>query len=273
MEKSAILHADLLDIVFEGRNKEYGAYDLRRTYNKRLKVSMGVMLLIAILLSVGQLIAGRQKPRDARMMVIPPDAVIENIEQPVQPPPVIPPPQPPPQRIQTIQYTTPQIVDEDVPEDVRPPEITELEDSKIDVTTQEGDKDLGVVAPPEEDKGKGIIEVPKPKEEDNTIFIIVEKDAGYPGGAEAWRRFLIRNLRIPEVAIDNNISGTVIVQFVVDRQGNVSNVEAISGPMELRDEAVRVIKKSGKWTPALQNGNHVPSYKKQPIVIRIDPGG
>jgi protein TonB len=164
-------------------------------------------------------------------------------------------------------------VDEDVPEDVRPPEITELEDSKIDVTTQEGDKDLGVVAPPEEDKGKGIIEVPKPKEEDNTIFIIVEKDAGYPGGAEAWRRFLIRNLRIPEVAIDNNISGTVIVQFVVDRQGNVSNVEAISGPMELRDEAVRVIKKSGKWTPALQNGNHVPSYKKQPIVIRIDPGG
>ena len=63
---------------------------------------------------------------------------------------------------------------------------------------------------------------------------------------------------------DNEIQGAVVVQFIVDKGGMVSDVEAISGPQELRDEAVRVIKKSGKWTPAVQNGRQVKSYKKQP---------
>ena len=269
MESNAILRADILDIIFEGRNKEYGAYDLRRNYNKRLRVSIAIMLLVTLLLLIGQLVAGKEKTTDSRMVLLPPDAQIENIEQPVEPPPVIPPPPPPPQQIQSIQFTAPLIVDEDLPEDKKLPEVTDLEDSKIDVVTQEGEKDAGIVAPPEVDKGKGIIEAPKPVEEDKK-FVPVEKDADYPGGQEAWRRFLLRNLRVPQVAIDNGISGTVIVQFIVDKDGNISKVEAISGPPELRDEAIRVIKKSGKWTPALQNGNYVPSYKKQPIVIRIE---
>ena len=271
MESNAILRADILDIIFEGRNKEYGAYDLRRSYNKRLRVSIAAMLLVTLLLFIGQLVANKQKPGDSRLVLLPPDAQIENIEQPVEPPPpVVPPPPPPPERIQTIQYTAPLIVDEDVPEDVKPPEMTDLENSKIDVFTQEGVKDEGVVAPPEVDNGKGIIEAPKPVDKDENKFVPVEKDADYPGGQEAWRRFLLRNLRLPQAAIDNGISGTVIVQFIVDKDGNISKVEAISGPPELRDEAVRVIKKSGKWTPALQNGSYVPSYKKQPIVIRIE---
>jgi len=59
------------------------------------------------------------------------------------------------------------------------------------------------------------------------------------------------------------------VQFIVDKQGVVSDVEAISGPNELREEAVRVIKKSGQWTPAVQNGRQVKSYKKQPIIFQF----
>jgi protein TonB len=69
--------------------------------------------------------------------------------------------------------------------------------------------------------------------------------------------------------VDQGIEGFVTVQFVVDKEGNVSNVEAVSGPQELRGEAVRVIKRSGKWTPAIQNGHKVKSYKKQPIGFRI----
>src|SRR5688572_21802032 len=221
METNAILQADVLDIIFEGRNKEYGAYDLRRSYNKRLRISLAVMLLVTLLLCIGQLLASKQKPGDARMVVLPPDAHIENIEQPVEPPPVIPPPQPPPQQIQSVQYTTPKIVDEEVPEDEKPPEMTELEDAKIDVIDQEGAKDAGIVAPPEEDKGKGIIEAPKVSEEDlNKPFMKVEFESEYPGGKAAWERFLKRNLRYPQDAIDNEVQGTVYVQFVVDREGN-----------------------------------------------------
>ena len=62
----------------------------------------------------------------------------------------------------------------------------------------------------------------------------------------------------------------MVVQFIVDKAGTVSDVEAISGPQELRDEAVRVIKKSGKWTPAVQNGRQVKSYKKQPITFKLE---
>jgi periplasmic protein TonB len=266
METNAILKADVLDIIFEGRNKEYGAYELRRTYNKRLRISLAVMLLVTLLLFIGQLLASKQKPGDELMVILPPDAQIENIEQPVEPPPVIPPPQPPPLQIQTVQYTTPKIVDEDVPEDEKPPEMTELEDAKIDVIDQEGAKDVGVVAPPEDDKERGIIEAPKVSEEDlNKPFMKVEFESEYPGGKAAWERFLKRNLRYPQEAMDNEIQGTVLVQFVVDREGNVSDVKAIAGPQELRQEAIRVIMKSGKWTAAIQNGNKVPSYKKQPI--------
>lgn len=267
MEKSAILNADLLDIIFEGRNKEYGAYELRRTYNRRLRFSVAVMLLLALMLSIGQLIAGMLPGKDARTAMVPTDLALEKVTPPEdEPPPVIPPPTPPPQQIQTIQYTAPVIVDEEVPEDEKPPEMTELEDSKIDVVTKEGDKFDGIVAPPEEDGNKGIIVAPKQKEEDlNTPFLKVEIESSYPGGKAAWERFLKRNLRYPQDAQDNGIQGYVVVQFVVDREGNVSQVHAISGPPELRAEAERVIGKSGKWEPAIQNARKVPSYKKQPI--------
>ena len=267
MEKSAILNADLLDIVFEGRNKEYGAYELRRTYNRRLKFSVAVMMLVALMLSIGQLIASRLPENDGKTSMVATDLELEKVTPPEEePPPVIPPPTPPPQQIQTIQYTAPVIVDEDVPEDEKPPEMTELEDSKIDVVTKEGDKFDDIVAPPSDDNGKDIIVAPKAKEEDlNTPFLKVEIDASYPNGIPAWQRFLNKNLRYPQDAQDNGIQGTVVVQFVVDREGNVSQVQAISGPQELRGEAERVIRKSGKWIPAIQNARNVPSYKKQPI--------
>ena len=69
--------------------------------------------------------------------------------------------------------------------------------------------------------------------------------------------------------MDNEIQGSVMVQFIVDKEGNVSNVEAVSGPEELREEAIRVIKKSGKWNPAVQNGRQVKSYKRQSVLFQL----
>ena len=115
--------------------------------------------------------------------------------------------------------------------------------------------------------------VPEQDYSDSIIWRKVEIEAEYPGGIVAWQRFLNRNLRYPQEAIDNEISGSVLVQFVVDVEGNVSNVEKVSGPEALGAEAVRVIRKSGKWTPAVQGGRFVRSLKKQPFVICLETEG
>jgi TonB family protein len=102
------------------------------------------------------------------------------------------------------------------------------------------------------------------------IFTKVEIESEYPGGPGAWSRFLINNLHYPVPAVSDEIQGDVIVVFIVDKEGNISDIHPISGPPELRQEAVRVIKKSGKWTAAVENGRQVKSYKQQPIRFRLE---
>lgn len=109
------------------------------------------------------------------------------------------------------------------------------------------------------------------KEFDDVIGCNLVEEAEYPGGIVAWRRFLNRNLRFPEDSSSNGLQGTVVVKFIIDEEGNVTNVEAVSGSKVLGEEAVRVIKKSGKWTPGrqLSNGRHIKSYKRQPIMFHL----
>ncbi|MCA0396888.1 MAG: TonB family protein [Bacteroidetes bacterium] len=273
MEVNKILNADILDIIFDGRNKAYGAYDLRKTYNKRLTIAMIGMAAFILLFGVGSLIASNLGKKDKSQDMIVQDVQLEEVkkqEQP-EPPPPPPPPKPEPPKVEMAKFTPPKIVkDEEVKEDEKPPEVEKLEETKIGTINQEGLKDEGIVAPPVSDAGKGVVEAPKKVEEDwDKTFTKVEIESDYPGGMSAWQRYLNKNLRYPQEAQDNEIQGSIVVQFIVDKEGNVSEVEAISGPQELREEAVRVIKKSGKWTPAVQNGRQVKSYKKQPIVFRL----
>ena len=275
MEVNKILTADILDIIFEGRNKEYGAYELRKTYNKRLTIAIGGMVALLILLFLGYFLANTISNNEKTEMVVQ-DVQLEDLQEEKKPePPPPPPPKPPePPKVEMAKFTPPKIVkDEEVKEEEKPPEIEKLEEVKIGTTNQEGVKDEGIVAPPVDD-GKGVVEAPKKDDEDwDKTFTKVEIESEFPGGMSAWARYLNRNLRYPQDAIDNEVQGTVIVQFIVDKEGNVSDVEAVSGANELRDEAVRVIKKSGKWTPAVQNGRQVKSYKKQPIVFRLETEG
>jgi periplasmic protein TonB len=104
---------------------------------------------------------------------------------------------------------------------------------------------------------------------DDKTFTQVEIQSIFPGGLPAWKDFLQRNLRYPQKAIDRRIEGTVIVQFIVCKDGSICDIEAISGPGELRETAVNVLKKTPNWVPALQNGKVVRSYKKQPIIFRL----
>jgi protein TonB len=267
MEISAILTADVLDIVFEGRNKEYGAYELRRSYRKRLSLSIAGMLLLIGLFITGYLLAGSQKTFIAKEVYIPPDS-LSSVEKPHAE--IIPPKHIEQPKQAMKQLTNVFRIVKEVKPDERPPEVTELEDKKIGTTNQEGVKDDGLTAPPFKDDGKGVVEIPKKKDDDmDGIFTKVEIESEYPGGPPAWQRYLNKNLHYPPEALDQEIQGKVVVQFIVDKEGNISEVQPLSGPEELRKEAVRVIKGSGKWTAAIQNGRHVKSYKNQTIIFSI----
>jgi len=102
-----------------------------------------------------------------------------------------------------------------------------------------------------------------------TQFVKVDIESDFPGGAAGWRRFLQNNLVYPKKAERKKIEGTVVVQFIVDKDGTISNISAISGPELLQEAATDVIKKSPNWTPATQNGRKVKSYKKQPITFKL----
>jgi TonB family protein len=98
----------------------------------------------------------------------------------------------------------------------------------------------------------------------------IEIESEFPGGAAGWAKFLRANLTYPDKAVRKKIQGTVIVQFIVEKDGSISDIEAIDGPELLRDAAVKVLKNSPNWKPAVQYGRKVKSYKKQPITFRLE---
>lgn len=270
MESNKILQADILDILFEDRNKAYGAYELRKSYNKRLIKSIAVTGVVIGLLFVGGMVSGRGNGKKA---VLPQATEVDLAAVKDPTPPTPPPPAPPKPVVQVKQliFTPPVIVPNDKA-DQPPPTQEDIETAKIGTENKAGVDDIGAPAPPavSDAGGKGIIEAPK-KNEEPEIFETVEIESEFPGGMPAWARFLNKTLRYPDAAQDAGIQGVVMVKFIVDEKGNVSDVEAISGPEGggLREEAIRTIKKSGTWTPAVQNGRHVKSYKRQPIVFKI----
>lgn len=101
-------------------------------------------------------------------------------------------------------------------------------------------------------------------------FLKVEVESEFPGGLNGWSEFLQQNLTYPRKAVRKEIQGTVVLQFIVCTDGTVCDIEAISGPEELREAAVAALKKTPNWIPAIQDGRNVKSYKKQPIVYRLE---
>ena len=270
MDANKILSADILDIVFEHRNKEYGAYELRKTYNGRISKALIITASIAVIAMAGSFLANSFQDKNAKQLNVK-DLVLENIkeeEKKPEPPPPPPPKQEPP-KVEMTKFTPPKIVkDEEVKKDEIPPETKQLEDTKIDVVNQEGIKDDNLAAPV--DQGKQVIE--EKKEDENKVFEKVEIEAAFPGGESAWRKYLERNLNA-NTPVDNGApegSYTVWVQFIVDKEGNISDVKPLtSHGYGMEDEAAKIIKKGPKWTPAQQNGRQVKAYRKQPITFVV----
>jgi periplasmic protein TonB len=269
MEPNQIKEAHILDILFEGRNKEYGAYELRKTYNRRIVKAIFAMVSVVGLLFLGGVVSGFGKGKRAALPFEASDVDLRKVDD--VKPPVIPPPRVQPVvQVATIRLTTTRIVpDDQVKPDEKPPENAEADHVNIGTETRAGVETGDLVGPPSASgSGGAFVDAPKKSEPDGP-WTTVEIEASYMGGSSAWARFLNKNLRYPEDAINIGVSGTVMVQFVVDLDGNVSDVKVVSGPEQggLREEAVRVIMKSGKWVPAVQNGRHVKAYRRQPVTF------
>ena len=266
MDSNKILGADILDILFEGRNKEYGAYELRKTYNGRLGRAMAVMGSVVLLAFLSGFVGKHKTVKGLQPEVR--DIELVDATKHVDPPPPVIPPKPQIQPARTIPFTAPKIVPNDQVKEA-PPEQKTLDSVRIGTVKSDGTGDVDIVAPPVNDAGKGVTEAPKKQDDDEGPVINVQIESTYPGGIEAWRRFLTKNLKYPEDAANNGVGGQILVRFIVDKDGNVSDVEVVSGPDRggLREEAIRVIRKSGKWIPGVQNGRSVKSYKLQPVTF------
>ena len=277
MEANKILKADVLDILFENRNKEYGAYELRRKYNKRMTTALLSTLAVLVLVFTVSFLAGELKDDTSEAIVIR-DVELTNIveeEKKPEPPPPPPPKQEPPPKVEMTKFTPPKIVkDEEVKKEDIPPEVEKLQETKIDVISQEGIKDIGI-ATPVIDEGKAVVVAPVDNTNYDQTFTKVEVEASFKGGEAAWRNDLTRNLNA-SAPIDNGANPgqyTVIVQFIVDREGNISEVTSLTKHgYGMEEEAMRVIRRGPKWEPAIQNGRKVKAYRKQPITFVVTEG-
>lgn len=274
MEANKILSADVLDIIFDGKNKDYGAYELRKTYNRRITRALIITASVALLALLASILSSTLKEKGDKKVKMN-EMTIQDVKQEekkeLPPPPPPPPPKQEPPKVEMKQFTPP-VIKKDEEVEKPPPPQEELKEAKIDVVSQEGIKDEGIAAPTDIDQGKQIV-VEKKEDDENKIFDKVEIEASFPGGDSKWRQYLERNAN-GQVATDNGApegTYTTVVQFVVDKEGNISDVRALTNHgYGMEEEAIRVIKKGPKWSPAVQNGRQVKAYRKQPITFRVE---
>lgn len=272
MQTNNILSASLIDIIFDGRNKAYGAYELRRTYERRIKKSLIVTFFIAGAAIGGTVMANSFKKNErARytatavdLQALPDEKEPEKIKEPEKKV------EQQKQEVRTEKLVDLKIVDKDKIEEP-PPTQDDLLTAKIDDVKKDGIEDPGTIDKPGPENpggGTGIID-DKPLKTEEQILTVVEIDAKYDGN---WKAFLENNLNA-NVPVDNGAPAgrySIIIKFVVDKEGKLSDILALTNHgYGMEDEAIRVIKKSKTWEAAIQNGSKVKAYRKQVIVFEV----
>ncbi|UKB80166.1 energy transducer TonB [Chryseobacterium sp. MEBOG07] len=265
------------EIVFENRNKEYGAYDLRHQYPRLLTKSFiigtALFLLAAlspfIYLTIKNLTAPPKQEVKADLVdILEEDPIIE------QPKEEEPPPPPPPKEEEKIE-----VIQNVVPEPVKapkietpPPPITKQLETTTGLNNQEGVKAPAYTPPPPPPStGTKASTVEVKANNPNEIYKDVDQSAEYPGGMGALRKFLGDNF---DTSLMEGGEGTLKakLKFVVERDGTVSavTIEEKSPNGDFNSEAVRVVKKLKKWTPAKRNGESVRSYYSVPFTMNFE---
>jgi protein TonB len=272
--------SDFLDILFDGRNKDYGAYDLRRSQDRRVRNAIIGTASIALVIIGGYALSNRLVAADmhTRMDVVAP-IVITDIHPVVEKPPVVTPPPPvrpasAPPAVSSVTYTPPVITREEVRPEDEAPKIADIGNKSVSTTTTSGDDvngvDVSLLAGGTGVPGGNLVEGPK-GEDRETVRTFVEKMPSFPGGNDALAKFLSKNIRYPHMASDNGIEGRVFIQFVVDYEGNIKDVKAVGAIRGggLEEEAVRLVKLMPKWTPGRQNGQAVSVQFNLPVSFQL----
>ncbi len=281
MAKIDLYDPKWVDMVFAGKNKEYGAYQLRKGTSGRNIKALLILVIAAALVGgflAWKVIKQKQAEEQQAYMEAMELAKLqqqakkeEKKKEPVKP--KIEPKKEIPVARETQKFTAPVIKkDELVKEDNQIKQMDKL-DEKVAVGTEnkEGTKDrlaeavrseIAVAAPPPP---------PAPKPEvSNKVFDVVEEMPHFPGGAAALQAFLSSNTKYPVVAQENGVQGRVIVSFVVERDGSITDVKVVrSVDPSLDREASRVVKSMPRWSPGKQNGSTVRVKYTVPVVFRL----
>jgi protein TonB len=275
MAKLDLISLEWTDLVFEGRNQDYGAYQLRKGTSKRNIWSIIIVALAAALLFLGLTVHRMAEPsrtvmnmqavevanikkdkKDVKVekkdpVKVEPERIIEKVKS-------------------SVKFTAPVIRKDNLVKEEDEIKLDEIEKSTkaIGALTVDGNDELGgevlrikeEIAPPE----------PPKHVEDNKIFEVVEQNPTFPGGTAALMSWLSQNIKYPVIAAENGVKGRVIVQFVVEKDGSITDVVVVkSVDPSLDREATRVIKNMPHWIPGRQNGSPVRVRFTVPVTFTL----
>ena len=272
MEANQILQTDILDIIFEGKNKSYGAYDLRKTYNSRVGLALLLMFSLIAFFIIGATIANKSNNSMAVIPFAPDGYTVHNI-----PPDVIPPPPPKPpdeprnvEKVATEKFTTLKITQDDKVMET-PPAMNEMDSKRIALEKVDGKADYGMIPPTLGETGTEVFLKPEDKKDDaDEVKMVVQIEASFPGGIQKWSQYIQRTILNEIDEFGDSDYGTCVVKFIVDKTGKVSDVEATTMKgSKLAQVAVNAIRKGPNWIPAEHNGRKVNAYRLQPVTLRI----
>jgi periplasmic protein TonB len=252
------------NLVFEGKNQDYGAYEHRKKSAIRhfwaLVISVIIFVLSCLTPGILRQILPKQIEKDVSVRTfsgIKIDKPKENILKEIPPPP--------PMR-NTIKFTPPVIKpDEAVSEEDEPKMQKEIVGQKAAISTADFNKGTDDVAAPIVKENSQITE------ESDKPFLVVEQMPQFPGGEKEMMKFIAENLKYPAKAQEAGVMGKVIVNFVVGRDGKITQIKVVRGiGSGCDEEAIRVLQKMPLWTPGQMGGKAVPVYFTFPITFRLN---
>jgi protein TonB len=256
----AITSVSRNEAVFAHRNRAYGAYALRSGYNKRMTLILGGLVgFAALIFAVTFIIKNLPKEEIKKPKVSEKNFTIAPPTDEVPPPPPTTPPPPP--MTETQAFIAP--VAEDDPVEDELPSQAKLENITISTETNEGDDSWGL--PETQDEGPGLTDVAVVE----APVDVAEEDAEFPGGYEKLSAFINETINYPDEAIELGVKGRVVVRFVVEKDGRISNASVERPIVECpacNKEALNIINKMPKWTPAKNAGRPVRLWVRVPII-------
>ena len=275
MAKIDLIDNGWIDLVFEGKNHSYGAYQLRKETGKRNLMAILVMFAIGVAIAAFVAIKGVVENAMKQDVAIEADvelaklaekkeAKVEKKEEPKVEKIEV-------EKVKSSVKFVPPVIKKD--SEVKPEEELKSQEELNKTNTAIGAFDVkgNDEAAGEVLKAKEVIAQPEPpKEEETKVFDVVEQMPSFPGGPSALMQFLSSNIKYPVVAEENGVQGRVVCTFVVERDGSITDVRVIkSVDPSLDKEAVRVVKSMPKWIPGKQNGSAVRVKYTVPVTFRL----